>query len=478
MEGDDRPLKWGFVASAGVAACVILLAPWRLLPTDAWLALATGREIAAHGLPHTDTLAVVTRGHVWTDQQWLGQLFIYENEHLFGLKSALVVQALVTAAAFGLCARYALRRGASPAATLVCSIAGFGVGATFFTLRPQMFSILGFAIAIVMLGEDVRKPSNKIWWVLPMLAIWANLHGVVIVGAAVVGLRAAFDVAHGALEKKIRRITRGVVLGVLAAATPFATPYARELPRYLHEIGRLQDPVRQLPIFEWNRVEFPSDWPFFTIFAAMLVLLVIVHWKKFSRPVPFETLVMAIMGFAAWQASRHLQWFGVALAAYAPVALDALPPVREGHVLAKVASLARIVAPIAFVGLVVRLYAMNEQALEREYPLGVLPVISRAMDEHPDSQVAASDLYADWLLWYVPKVEGRIEWDVRFELLDDAQARAMGIFLYTRAGWESLYPDAHIVLVARKAHKSLAAALEAKHAEVLWENDVARLYLR
>ncbi len=27
-----------------------------------------------------------------------------------------------------------------------CSIAGFGVGATFFTLRPQMFSILGFAI--------------------------------------------------------------------------------------------------------------------------------------------------------------------------------------------------------------------------------------------------------------------------------------------------------------------------------------------
>ncbi len=478
MEGDDRPLKWGFVASAGVAACVILLAPWRLLPTDAWLALVCGREIAHHGLPHLDTLGAVTRGHVWTDQQWLGQLFIYEIENAFGLRSALVSQAIITGAAFGICARYALSRGATPAATLVCSIAGFGVGATFFTLRPQMFSILGFAILLVMLGSDVRKPSTRIWWVLPMLALWANFHGVVIVGALVAGLRAAFDVVFGALEKSFRRVARGVVFGSLAALTPFATPYAFELPRYLHEIGRLQDPVRQLPIFEWNRVEFPSDWPFFTIFASMLVLLVIVHWKKLARPIPFETLVIAVMGAAAWQASRHLQWFGVALAAYAPIALDALPPVREGHVLARVASLARIVAPIAFAVLTLRLYLMKDERLQAEYPRGVLPVISQALKDHPQSEVAVSDLYADWLLWYVPEVEGRIEWDVRFELLDDAQARAMGIFLYTRAGWESLYPNAHIVLVARKAHKSLNAALEAKGAQILWENDVARLYLR
>ncbi len=309
-----------------------------------------------------------------------------------------------------------------------------------------------------------------------------------------VGLRALFDVFQ-------KRFVRGIALGGLAALTPFATPYALELPRYFREIGHLQDPVRQLPIFEWNRVEFPSDWPFFSIFAAMLVLLVVVYWKKLgtrgqdrasqqeslnraggtlqlARPVPFETVVIAIMGLAAWQASRHLQWFGLAVAAYAPVALDALPPVREGHVLARVASLARIVAPIAFLGLVVRLYAMKDTTLQREYPLAVLPVISRAMAEHPETHVAASDLYADWLLWYAPEVAGRIEWDVRFELLDDAQARAMGIFLYTRPGWESLYPDARIVLVAHKAHKTLNEHLAASHAQVLWENDFARLYLR
>lgn len=468
---DSRPLKWGFLASAAVAACVILIAPWRLLPTDAWLGLVCGREIAQHGLPHLDTLGVVTAGHVWTDQQWLGQLFVYEVEHAFGLRSALVVYALVTACAFGICARYALSRNATPAATLVCSIAGFGLGATFFTLRPQMFSILGFAILLELLGRDVREPSRRVWWVLPVLAIWANLHGVVVVGAMLVGLRALFDVMQ-------KRFARGIALGSLAALTPFATPYALELPRYFREIGHLQDPVRQLPIFEWNRVEFPSDWPFFTIFAAMLVLLVVVHWKKLTRPVPFETCVIAIMGLAAWQASRHLQWFGLAVAAYAPVALDALPPVREGHVLARVASLARVVAPIAFVGLVIRLYAMKDTTLQREYPLAVLPVITRTMAEHPETHVAASDLYADWLLWYAPEVAGRIEWDVRFELLDDAQARAMGIFLYTRPGWETLYPDARIILVAHKAHKTLNEHLAASHAQVLWENDFARLYLR
>ena len=479
MESPSSTAKWAWVSAASASALAILIAPWRLLSTDAFLALVTGREIAQHGLPRTDELAYATHGHVWTDQQWLGQLAIYEMDHLAGLRVTLVMQALVTAVAFAITAKYALDRGASEAATLVCGVAGFGLGATFFTLRPQLFWIVGFALLLVWLGADSRAPSKKVWWTIPMMAIWANVHGVVVMGAMFVGLRAALGVLEGLRDRNLRWTGRNVALGLAAAATPFCMPYARELPHYLQQINHLQSPARQLPILEWNRVGWPSDWPFFVIFAAITILMVVVHWKKLSRPAFFETLVLAITGLASWQASRHLQWFGMALAAYAPLALDATPVIREGRVLARVASAMRLIGPAVFFILVVRLLMMKDDTLERGYSLDALAPLSSAMAERPTSPVAISDVWADWALWYLPELRGRLEADVRFELLDDAQAREMGVFLFAKPGWQKVYPEAKIVLVARKAHEALDKGIRAEPgATVVWQDKLGTLVVR
>src|SRR3954453_6559124 len=42
--------------------------------TDAWLALLGGRVIMRTGLPHHETLTVLSQGREWIDQQWLGPL--------------------------------------------------------------------------------------------------------------------------------------------------------------------------------------------------------------------------------------------------------------------------------------------------------------------------------------------------------------------------------------------------------------------
>ena len=465
-----KPPKWAWLSVAAVAAAFIVFQPWRVLSTDIWLALVCGREIFAHGLPHHDMLTSGTLGKTWTDQQWLAQAILYAIDRAAGLRSALVVQALMTGATFMLTSRYALKR-ASLASAFVYGLAGFGLGATFFTLRPQMFSLLGFAALLVLLGEDYEKPSKRVFWTIPILCVWANLHGVVVLAAAFVGLRAFFDLVH-------KRFARGVLLGALAAPAPLFSPYARELPRYFHEIGRLQDPVRELPIQEWNRVEWPSDIPYFFIAAFTLVLLAVVHWKKLARPTVFESVVIAGTAIAPLTASRHLQWFGLAIAAYAPRALDSVEVIREGRVIDKAASLMRFLAPVAFVVCTVRLYSMSDASLEREYPRDVLPVLKRTAAEHPESKIAISDYFADWALWYIPELEGRVVFNVRFELLDDAQARAMGTFSFAKRGWEALYPDAHIVLVTRKNHKDLDHGLEARGATVIWSDAIGRLFWR
>jgi hypothetical protein len=465
-----KPPKWAWLSVASVAAAFIVFQPWRVLSTDIWLALVCGREIFAHGLPRHDMLTSGTLGKTWTDQQWLAQVILYVIDRAAGLRTALVVQALMTGATFMLTSRYALKR-ASVSSTFVYGLAGFGLGATFFTLRPQMFSLLGFAALLVLLGEDAEKPSRRVFWTIPILCVWANLHGVVVLAAAFVGLRAFFDILQ-------KRWARGVLLGALAAPTPLFSPYARELPRYFREIGRLQDPVRELPIQEWNRVEWPSDIPYFLIAAITVVLLVVVHRKKLSRPTAFESVVIAGTAIAPLMASRHLQWFGLAIAAYAPRALDSIEVIREGRVIDKAASVMRVAGPVAVVVFVVRLYAMSDASLEREYPREVLPVLAKTAADHPESKIAISDYFADWALWYIPELEGRVVFDVRFELLDDAQARAMGTFSFAKRGWEALYPDAKIVLLTRKHHKELDHGLEARGARVLWSDEIGRLFWR
>ena len=55
------------------------------LTQDSWLALIGGRDVAAHGIPHQDTLFVITHGARWIDQQWLAQLVIYDLYKAGGL---------------------------------------------------------------------------------------------------------------------------------------------------------------------------------------------------------------------------------------------------------------------------------------------------------------------------------------------------------------------------------------------------------
>src|SRR5919201_4315057 len=52
------------------------LAPYEL-HQDSWLALVAGRDVFSHGPPAHDSLAVLTHGRTWIDQQWLAQLLLY-----------------------------------------------------------------------------------------------------------------------------------------------------------------------------------------------------------------------------------------------------------------------------------------------------------------------------------------------------------------------------------------------------------------
>src|SRR4051794_19393556 len=62
----------------------------QLFSTDGWLALVGGRFIVRSGLPHHETLTVLSQGRDWINQQWLGQVALYGLDRLGGLRLILV----------------------------------------------------------------------------------------------------------------------------------------------------------------------------------------------------------------------------------------------------------------------------------------------------------------------------------------------------------------------------------------------------
>ena len=48
------------------------------------------------------------------------------------------------------------------------------------------FSLALFPVLLLLLRSEAQKPSRRIWLAVPLLALWANLHGGVLVGFGVV----------------------------------------------------------------------------------------------------------------------------------------------------------------------------------------------------------------------------------------------------------------------------------------------------
>src|SRR5579884_2038989 len=161
----------------------------RLIGADGWLALVGGRSIVEHGLPAHDTLAVLTRGRTWIDQQWLGQLGLYGLVRLGGTTLVLVANMFLVVTAFAAAAAYGRYRGGAPTTVAICaffSALPFLVAAA--DVRTQSWTYLPFVVLLAVLNRPTLT-IRQVVGLLALLIVWANVHGSVLVAASVVALR-------------------------------------------------------------------------------------------------------------------------------------------------------------------------------------------------------------------------------------------------------------------------------------------------
>ena len=415
--------------------------PPTLLVADTWLTLVAGREVAEHGLPTHDELTVLGFGRTWTDQQWGAQVIAYGAHALGGYGLLAVVAGAFVLSAFALAAAAARSLGAGPRAIVLLFFPVLLAAPWAFTVRAQVFALPLFAGLLWLLATEARRPTRRVYLVLPLLLVWANVHGSVALAALLTVLLGAIEL----VRSRGRSGLRSVALVVLPPLAVLATPYGPATTARYYHLLLVDPPFPRELVTEWRRSDPSGKTLVFFLLAALAVVLVV--WGR-RRLTAFDVATLALTFVGALTAIRGIPWFALACLVLLPVAigkaLEGSTP-RARRPLDGVLAFGAVALLLVFSGVAL---VRGESWYLKNWPEAAITAVRSASAAEPESRVFATSRDADWVLWRVPDLRGRLAYDVRFEIYDQPTFERIVRFRGEQgADWKSLADGYEVVVL-------------------------------
>jgi len=295
------------LALGGIFAFLASRAP--VSDSDLFWHLALGREIASGGLPRVDTFSWTIAGRPILTDQWLGELFLYWSYAFGSWRGIVTLRALAVGAITAIVVASALaERPRRPLIAVLASLPALALSRFAWTDRPELFGLLCFAACVALLGAARRGSVRALAATVPLLGVWANLHGSYALGLGLVVLALVVRAASDAGER-----TRSAVFAVAACAATLVTPaglgtwtssggHFLAPPRFIQEEGTPD--VATLPG---------------AIFAVCLVTVLataLLAPRGEARRTIADLVLLLPVAFVSLSAQRHLVFFPIAAAPY------------------------------------------------------------------------------------------------------------------------------------------------------------------
>jgi hypothetical protein len=449
---------------------------------DSWLALVSGRLVSQQGIPHHETLTVMSHGLVWIDQQWLAQLASYVLQRLGGLGLLGTVNCLLITSGVAISTASARRRGASFRTTLIMAPLCVVMVLPSREIRTQAFAVPLFALLISLLARDSRNPSRRVFWCLPVLVLWANLHGSVTLGAALVGLHGLITLGErrDALRRSAVAWVRPLALLLGPAAALMVTPYGLAIVGYYR--GTMVSSTLRQTVSEWQPV---TSMP--AVATGVFLISAVAIWsfgRSPQRTTTWEKLALLIVAASAIEIVRNSLFLALLAMAVVPVSLHwgadtsmASPDRRRVLINGSVALLTGACVILATAVAVARPTGVIEFNSQR---LGVLTAVQRATQADPNLHVLAGQQFDDWLLWRDPALSGHLANDVRFELLSAGQInRLQSLFNQVGPDFRSAARGYRLLVLDRTSeHAAFIAFTHEPGRRILYEDGQRAVILR
>ncbi len=388
---------WLFILGAG---------GWHSLLADGDIGwhIRTGEYILDHAaVPRVDLFSFTKPGEAWFAWEWLSDVGFALAHRAAGLKGVVLVAGVVITLWPLLLLRQALWRGANIWAALLVTLLGAGAGSIHFVARPHILSLLLTTVSVWLIEADRRAPGRRVWWLVPLAAVWANLHG----GFAVLIVLLALTAAGEFAERK-----HGLRYSLLSLACLSATclnPYGIQLHGHMVEYLR-SDWIRNV-VQEFQAPNFRSESQLqyeVLLVGGLMAAAVLISRRRFVS-------ALWLMAFAHLSLSsvRHVP---VYVAVAAPIIAEAMTEVWCWAVLrANPRATLRILDQIgrelcpgfhrnsvwaaAFLGCAI--WACSSAYWPQDFPPGYFPVdlIRANAGQLAAGRVLTLDQWADYLIY-------------------------------------------------------------------------------
>jgi len=284
-------LTWLAVA-LGAGACALLGS----IGADArWLAALGGTILERGSIPSGVPYAAAPSVD-WVNVPVLGELVFHALQVVGGDRGFLVAQLIAVTAALTLLALGMRALGASDAASAaVLMLVFFAAVPSFLIVRAQLFSLVLFCAALLLLRAESRRPSRRVWLLVPLIVLWANLHGGVLVGLAIAA-------AYLVLERARREPVVAASVLIACCAALFLTPALLDSGHYY--LGVLRSEAAQRGEGLWAPLSIGK--PFDVLFIVLAIPLLVFAFRSGSRV--WELACIAAFAGLTLHAGRNSVW--------------------------------------------------------------------------------------------------------------------------------------------------------------------------
>jgi hypothetical protein len=477
----DKLRAWlPLIFAATAYLTLITRMPSLLRDSDTYWHIVVGQWIIDHrAVPHVDLFSFTMRGAPWITSAWLSEVLYFVAFKLAGWPGPAILAALSASVAV-LLLTFLLQKRLPNVPVAILVSAGIAIS-TFHTLaRPH---VLVFPLTVLWVNallqatEERRTPSIAC---LPLITLWANLHGSFTLGLALIG---PFAVEALWTADKSARLTiawQWLRFGLLALGASCLTPYGVESILVTFRILDLGATLSN--IGEWRPLDFGTPNPVtigllagaaYVLYSGLklpplrIAVLLALIYQTFAHIRYVDVLALVAPFFIAGPLGQHLSWTPL------QQGRKVIPPARKAFV-------AAIAALVIATGVIV---AMTDHAPPRAPRVAVEKLkelkANRVLNEYyfcgylifqgiPTFIDSRAELYGSAFITRYLRAIWLEDLADFVRLLDEYKIDATLLFPSTQSvglldrlpEWERIYADDVAVVHVRRTHPENAESLK------------------
>ena len=269
-----------------------------LQDSDSFWQIKVGQWILDHGtVPTTDFYSFTRTGAPWISTSWLSQVLFAFSHAQWDWAGPVILTTMAVALTAAIFVYLLDAQIEAPRAVLFAMLALL-LSLHHVLARPHILAlpVMVAWVGLLMAAADRRRAPS--WYWLPLMALWANLHGGFVLGLALIGPISLEAVERAEKGRRLQLFMRWVLFGIGALIASCCTPYGWKTLLGATNILSLGELLSL--IFEW----MPANFATFSSFeGALLGLIAFGYYRGLVLSAPRIFLIL----FLTWSALTHVR---------------------------------------------------------------------------------------------------------------------------------------------------------------------------